>query len=100
MVYVWADGLWAALGEQYHELAEQRCWNHKIVNVLDALLTKHQAAASALLRVMPYAESQAACEALREQFTARYQALAPKAVARLKEDWERLVTFYQFPQEH
>ena len=29
-------GLWAALGEQYPTLAEQRCWNHNIVNVLDA----------------------------------------------------------------
>lgn len=95
-----ALGLWAALGEQYPDLAEQRCWNHKLVNVLDALPTKQQAAASALLRLMPYAESQAACEALREQFTARYHALAPKAVERLKDDWERLVTFYQFPREH
>ena len=95
-----ALGLWAALGEQEPDLAEQRCWNHKLVNVLDALPTKHQAAASALLRAMPYAESQAACEALRDQFTARYQALAPKAVERLHDDWERLVTFYQFPQEH
>jgi len=95
-----ALGLWAALGEQYPDLAEQRCWNHKLVNVLDALPTKHQAAASPLLRAMPYAESQAACEGLRDQFTARYQALAPKAVERLYDDWERLVTFYQFPREH
>lgn len=95
-----ALGLWAALGEQYPELAEQRCWNHKLVNVLDALPTKHQAAASALLRAIPYAKSQARCEALRDQFTARYQALAPKAVERLRDDWERLVTFYQFPREH
>lgn len=95
-----ALGLWAALGEQYPELAEQRCWNHKLVNVLDALPTKHQAAASALLRALPYAKSQAKCEALRDQFTARYRAIAPKAVERLHDDWERLVTFYQFPQEH
>jgi putative transposase len=95
-----ALGLWAALGEQYPDLAEQRCWNHKQRNVLDALPTKHQATASALLRAMPYAESQATCETLRDQFTARYQAVAPKAVDRLYDDWERLVTFYQFPQEH
>mgnify|MGYP003694149165 CR=1 FL=1 len=49
---------------------------------------------------MPYAETQAACEALRAQFTTRYQKLAPKAVERLADDWERLVTFYQFPREH
>lgn len=95
-----ALGLWAALGEQYAELAEQRCWNHKLVNVLDALPTKHQAAASSLLRALPYAENQATCEALREQFLTRYQTLAPKVVERLQEDWERMVTFYQFPRDH
>lgn len=94
-----ALGLWAALGEQYPALAEQRCWNHKQTNVLDALPSKHQAPASTLLRAMPYAASQAECEALRDEFTARYQVVAPKAVERLHDDWERLVTFYQFPHE-
>jgi putative transposase len=32
--------------------------------------------------------------------SARYRKLAPKAVERLANDWERLVTFYQFPREH
>ena len=49
---------------------------------------------------MPSAESQAACEELRAQFGKRYSQLAPKAVERLADDWERLVTFYQFPREH
>ena len=34
------------------------------------------------------------------EFTTRYRKLAPKAVERLADDWERLVTFYQFPREH
>src|SRR5262245_16541499 len=93
-------GLWAALGEQYPTLAEQRCWNHRLVNVLDAVPKKHQPEAGQLLRAMPYAETQAACEALRADFTNRYRKLAPKAVERLADDWERLVTFYQFPREH
>jgi transposase-like protein len=54
---------------------------------------KPQAEARTLLGAMPYAETQAACEALRVEFSARYRKLAPKAV-------ERLVTFYQFPREH
>src|SRR5215213_2921971 len=61
---------------------------------------KYQAEARSLLCMTPYAETQAACEALREQFTTRYRKLAPKAVERLADDWERLVTFYQFPREH
>jgi putative transposase len=49
---------------------------------------------------MPYAETQAACETLRAEFTSCYRKLAPKAVERLTDDWERLVSFYQFPREH
>lgn len=93
-------GIWAALAEQQPTAAEQRCWNHRILNVLDAIPKKHQAEAQALLRAMPYAETRADCERLRDQFSRRYRALAPKAVERLTHDWERLVTFYQFPQEH
>ena len=93
-------GIWAALGEQQPTAAEQRCWNHRLVNVLDAIPKKHQAAAGTLLKAMPYAETQAACEALRGEFVQRYRDLAPKAVERLFHDWERLVTFYQFPREH
>jgi transposase-like protein len=37
---------------------------------------------------------------LRAQFTTRYHKVAPKAVERLADDWERLVTFYQFPRAH
>jgi Transposase, Mutator family len=66
----------------------------------DAMPKKHQAEARTLLCAMPYAESQALCEELRTQFTKRYRQLAPKAVERLADDWERLVTFYQFPREH
>lgn len=93
-------GLWAALAEQQPEAAEQRCWNHRILNVLDALPTPHHAEAKTLLKAMPYAETRPACDALRAQFSRRYRPLAPKAVERLAHDWDRLVTFYQFPREH
>ena len=49
---------------------------------------------------MPDAESQAACEQLRAQVDTRYRPFALKAVERLAHDWERLITFYQFPREH
>lgn len=93
-------GIWAALAEQQPTAAEQRCWNHKIINVLDALPKKHQAEAKSLLTTLPYAESQAECERRRDQFSRRYRTVAPKAIERLQTDWERLVTFYQFPKEH
>ena len=49
---------------------------------------------------MPYADSPAACEQLRAPFDVRDRQLAPKAVERLGHDWERLITFSQFPREH
>jgi transposase-like protein len=52
-----------------------------------------------LLCAMPYAETHGACEALREKFIHRYLRFAPKTMERLADDWERLVTFYQFPCE-
>lgn len=93
-------GIWAALREQGPESEEQRCWNHKITNVLDAVPKKRQAEARDLLCAMPYAETQADCEALRDQFIQRYEPIAPKAKERLRSDWDRLVTFYRFPKEH
>lgn len=93
-------GIWAALAEQQPQAAEQRCWNHRIINVLDAIPTKYQADATTLLKTLPYAETQRACEQLRDQFSRQYRTLAPKAVERLHVDWERLVTFYQFPKDH
>ena len=41
-------GIWAALAEQQPSAAAQRCWNHRITNVLDAIPTKHQAQARTL----------------------------------------------------
>jgi putative transposase len=66
----------------------------------DNLLSRDINEARTLLCAMPYAESQVACEALQAEFTTRYRKLAPKAVERMADDWERLVTFYQFPREH
>ena len=79
---------------------EQRCWNHRLTNVIDHLPRKEWSAAKELLRKIPYAFGRAECERLREQFAARYRKLCPKAVETLSRDWERMVTFYRFPQDH
>lgn len=93
-------GIWAALGEIHPEGEEQRCWNHKIVNVLDALPKKLQSEAKEILKQMPYEETRAQCEKRRDQFILRYQKNYPKAAQKLMNDWERMVTFYAFPKEH
>jgi putative transposase len=93
-------GIWSALGEVFPDGAEQRCWNHRLTNVIDHLPKKEWTAAKELLRKIPYASSRAECERLRDQFAARYRQLCPKAVETLSRDWERMVTFYRFPKDH
>jgi putative transposase len=93
-------GIWSALSEILPESQQQRCWNHKIVNVLDALPKKEQPAATELLRQMAYAETQAECEKRRDGFVKRYQKAYPKAVETLLRDWERMITFFRFPKQH
>jgi putative transposase len=93
-------GLWGALREVFPTTAEGRCWNHKLTNVLDQLPQRLRAQASALLRTLPGAETQAECERRRAQFTRRYGKSYPKAVETLGRDWEHLVTFYRFPKAH
>jgi transposase-like protein len=92
-------GIWAALGEIHPAGDEQRCWNHKMVNVLDALPTKEQPEAAERLSAMMYAESRSACERKRDEFLLRFKKTAPRACASLTRDWERLVSFFDYPQE-
>ena len=63
-------GLWAGLREVYPSSLEQRCWNHKMVNVLDKLPKKVQPEAKTQLRAMMYADSQGECQRVRDEFVA------------------------------
>jgi len=93
-------GVWAAAAEIWPDMAEQRCWNHKIVNVVDKLPKKLQAEASVLLKDIPYAATEVEARRLRDAFSTRYRNRHPDAVTTLEKDWERLTTFYAFPSEH
>ena len=93
-------GIWSALGELHPQGEEGRCWNHKITNVLDALPKKERPRAREMLRDMAYAETLAECEQNREKFIRHYEKDYPKVVEKLLRDWDRMVTFYNFPKEH
>src|SRR5436309_1968558 len=95
-----ALGCWAAAREVWPETREQGCWCHKLVNVLDKLPQRlHSRAKRALHEMMDVAE-RSDCEAARVRFAAEYQAKYPKAVESLTANWERLVSFFEFPAEH
>ena len=93
-------GIWAALAELHPSGQQQRCWNHKICNVLDKLPKKEQPTAKQLLRFLSYADTQQECEKQRDRFLSRYRKEYPKATESLMKDWDRMVTFYSFPKQH
>jgi putative transposase len=94
-------GIWGAVATVFPEVDEQRCWNHRIVNVLDTLPQKLQGEGRALLTKIPYAETREEAERQKGAFQAwATRKGVPAAGRRLAEDWERLVTFYAFPKEH
>ncbi len=98
-----ADGIagaWAAAALIWPTALEQRCWNHKIVNVLDRLPKTVQAEARALLCEIPYAPTRGEAERRRDAFARRYRARSPQAVEILAQDWDRMVAFYAFPEAH
>ena len=93
-------GIWAAVAQTWPGAEEQRCWNHKIRNVLDRLPKREQNEAKELLRAIAYASSVAEALGALEAFRKRYEPWYPKAVEVLKDDWDRMVTFYRFPESH
>lgn len=94
-------GIWGALAAVFPDAQEQRCWNHRLLNVLDKLPRARQAQARALLTTIPAAETREQAEAQKRAFQAWCTKHGHAEVGRqLDRDWERLITFYRFPREH
>lgn len=93
-------GIWSALAQVWPESAEQRCWNHKLRNVLDVVPLKAQPEVKAHVQRIAAAPARAEAERERRAFQLAFQTRYPKAVERLERDWERMVAYYAFPEEH
>ena len=95
-----ALGFWAALRQVYPEAREQRCWVHKIVNVLDKLPKRLQARAKEMLHEIMDAPDREAAQEGVEHFVEEFEAKYPKATECLVKDVDVLLTFFDFPAEH
>ncbi|MEV4089908.1 IS256 family transposase [Nonomuraea fuscirosea] len=95
-----ALGFWSALAEVFPQTRAQRCWFHKIANVLGALpKSAHPGAKKALAEIWN-AESKDHALAAVAAFEAAYGVKFPKAVAKVTDDVEELLAFYDYPAEH
>jgi transposase-like protein len=95
-----ALGFWGALREVFPQAREQRCWFHKSANVLAALpKSAHPGARKALAEIWGAEDKQHALAAVRA-FGAAYGAKFPKAAAKITDDAEQLLAFYDYPAGH
>jgi transposase-like protein len=95
-----ALGFWTALEEVFPTTRHQRCWVHKVVNVMDKLPKSVQPAAKQDLREIWMAPDRATAEAAMATFAEKYRAKYEKAVTCLTKDRDALLAFYDFPAEH
>ena len=95
-----ALGFWAALREVFPETREQRCWFHKIANVLNALPKSVQRGAKAALAEIWNAEDKEHAEHAATAFAADYGLKWPKAAAKITDDLDVLLAFYDYPAGH
>jgi len=95
-----ALGFWAAVRNVWPETREQRCWVHKLANVLDKLPKRVQPRAKKMLHEIMNAETKEHALTAAVEFEEEFNAKYPKAVACLTKNLSEMLTFYDFPAEH
>lgn len=93
-------GVWKALREVFPGSRQQRCWVHKMRNVLDKVPKRAEDEVHEDLRAMYYARSQKEALRLKTEFIHKYQSLYPRAVDSLEEAGNRLFAYFDFPKCH
>lgn len=92
--------LWQALREVYPQTKKQRCWVHKMRNILDKVPQNVHDEVLEALRGIYHAPTLQQAQGLIKTFILRYGSRYPKAVSSLEEAKAMLLTYFQFPKEH
>lgn len=95
-----ALGFWAALRDVWPETKTQRCWVHKTANVLAAFPTSQHPSARRMLAEIRDAEDRDHAVRAAHAFAHEFGAKWPKAVAKIVDDLDVLLTYFDFPAEH
>jgi putative transposase len=93
-------GFWKAIRDVFPDTKEQRCWWHKIGNVLAALPKSAHPGAKKALAGIYNAENKEQARNAAKAFADDYGAKWPKAVAKITDDLDVLLAFYDYPAEH
>ena len=95
-----ALGFWKALPQVWPKTRRQRCWVHKLANILNKLPKRLQAHAKALIRRIWMAATREAAEKAFDLFLKTYEDKHPGAATCLEKDRDDLLAFYDFPAAH
>ncbi len=95
-----ALGFWAAMRKVWPTTREQRCWFHKMGNVLNNMPKSIHPKAKAMLHEIWQASTKADADKAFKLFVKTFEAKYPKAVECLVKDRDVLLAFYDFPAEH
>lgn len=97
-----ALGFWSALEEleEFKNTKQQRCWVHKIANVLDKCPKKLQPTIKSQLHEMMRAPDKETATKIKNNFSKAYTDKYPKMVVCLTKNWPELTSFFDFPAAH
>jgi len=93
-------GFWAAAGEVWHQTKQQRCWVHKMRNVLDKLPHKERGEAAKSLRAIYLARTSEEAKSIALSLAKSWRRLYDKAAECLMDDLDRMFAYYDYPAEH
>jgi putative transposase len=93
------SGLLAALPTVFPGVPVQRCWAHKIRNVLDKVKKADQPAVKRALHKIMNAPNAPAARAAARKFADRFGGKYPAAVACLRNDLDELLTCFRYKSE-
>jgi len=93
------SGLLAALPTVFDGIPVQRCWAHKIRNVLDKVKKADQPAVKRALHKIMNAPNAPAARAAARKFANRFEDKYPAAVACLRNDLDELLTCFRYKSE-
>jgi putative transposase len=94
-----ALGFWAALRDVFPATKEQRCWVHKTANVLDTLPKRLQPQAKSAVQAIYNAPTRTKAISAVKELADAFSAF-PKATAKIMDDLDSLLAFYDYPSEH
>jgi len=95
-----ALGFWKAVRDVFPDTKTGRCWFHKSGNVLSGLPKTVHARATGMMAEIWGAENKAEARKAAHRFHTEFAAKWPKAAAKITDDLDELLAFYDYPAEH